>query len=246
MSDTPQPQPPPRRYPPPAEIVEEPLPDWDEDPDEDVGEWPPPEKSRNIVDNPAEVALSRRTNGRADSLATSRMPCSGNSGWAVVHTHPQAERWCAANLERVGYRVYLPLYAALVRDPVLHTRTRTALRPLFERYLFVHHDSPQLWRPIREAPGVAAVLNDGLKLRYAPEAQILALQAGEDARHTLMAPGAVWAAGTPCTPVCGPFRGADAVVIAAGRKTARIALLMLGALREVSVRCDALAHRGAQ
>lgn len=197
-----------------------------------------------IVDNHAETALSRRTNGRADTLATSRMSCSGNVGWAVVHTHPQAERWCAANLERVGYRVFLPLYAALVRDPVLHTRTRTALRPLFERYLFVHHDNPQLWRPIREAPGVAAVLNDGLKLRYAPGASVEALQAGEASRRTPQAPGAVWAAGTPCKCLYGPFRGVDAVVIAAGRKTARIALLMLGALREVSVRCDALAARG--
>lgn len=47
MSDTPQPQPPPTRDPQPAEIVEEPLPDWDDDPDEDVGEWPPPPARSN-------------------------------------------------------------------------------------------------------------------------------------------------------------------------------------------------------
>src|SRR3954471_16707759 len=114
--------------------------------------------SAHMLDIMADTDLSHTHNDSADTPDLSRMSCSGNVGWAVVHTRSQAERWCAANLERVGYRVYLPLYAALVRDPVLHTRTLTALRPLFERYLFVHHDSPGFWRPIREAPGVASVL----------------------------------------------------------------------------------------
>src|SRR4051812_30547131 len=72
-------------------------------------------RSHDIVDIAPETALSRRENDSADSVETPRMSCSGNVGWAVVHPTSQAERWCAANLERVGYRVYLPLYAALVR-----------------------------------------------------------------------------------------------------------------------------------
>jgi transcriptional antiterminator RfaH len=196
-----------------------------------------------IVDNRAETALSRHGNDSAGRLDTPRMSSGRNQGWAVVHTHPQAERWATSNITRLGYRTFLPLYAVLVRDPVLHTRTRTAMRPLFPRYLFVHLEDGTPWVPIRYAPGVSDLLMADGKPAHAPEAAISALEATVASRRTLMAPGPVWAAGDASRVVLGPFQGMDAVVIAAGRKTARIALVMLGALREVTVRCNALATR---
>jgi transcription antitermination factor NusG len=171
------------------------------------------------------------------------MSCGRNQGWAVVHTHPQAERWAAANIARLGYRVFLPLFATLVRDPVLHTRTRLAMRPLFPRYAFVHLEDGTPWVPVRYAPGVSDLLMTDGKPAYAPEAAVEALEATQASRRTLMAPGPAWRPGDPSTVVLGPFQGMDAVVISVRRKSARIALVVLGALREVTVGVESLRPR---
>jgi hypothetical protein len=53
------------------------------------------------------------------------------SGWAVITTHPQAERWACANLARRGYACFVPTFIARRRDPVLRTLTRLVEVPLF-------------------------------------------------------------------------------------------------------------------
>jgi transcription antitermination factor NusG len=153
-----------------------------------------------IVDNRTETALSRPGNDSADSLATSRMSCGRNQGWAVVHTHPQAERWAAANITRLGYRTFLPMFATLVRDPVLHTRTRTAMRPLFPRYAFVWLEDGTPWVPVRYAPGVSDLLMTDGKPAYAPGAAIEALEATEASRRITPTPSPVWGLALPVRP----------------------------------------------
>src|SRR5215472_15089443 len=125
----------------------------------------------------------------ADALPTAH--------WAVVATHPQAERWAAANLNRIGYETYLPLYAARVRDRVLRTLTRLVHRPLFPGYLFVAIDGP--WTPIRYAPGVRELLMDDGRPSICPRASVEALQAHDELRRTSTPPGAAWPPGTPCS-----------------------------------------------
>src|SRR5215472_3813259 len=102
-------------------------------------------------------------------------------GWGVIATHPQAEDWACANLRRMGYRTYLPLYAARVRDPILRTLSRIVHRPLFTSYAFVWLDGGQ-WRPIRNAYGVRILLMDGEIPAYALLSDVEGLQTGEMAR----------------------------------------------------------------
>jgi hypothetical protein len=77
-----------------------------------------------IVDNRSETALSRPGNDSADSLDTSRMSCGRNRAGRSSTPTPRPSAGPPANITRLGYRVFLPMFATLVRDPVLHTRTR--------------------------------------------------------------------------------------------------------------------------
>jgi len=165
-------------------------------------------------------------------------------GWAVVVTHPQAERWACANLNQAGYRTYLPLYAARRRDPVLRTLTRIVERPLFPGYLFVHHAEHDPWIPIWHAPGVRELIVDAdRKPQYARAGDISALQAGNELRRTPTPAGAAWPPGTPCSLATGVFKGHPAVVDQVSGQNARITLMLLGALRSVYVPVECLAPR---
>jgi len=165
-------------------------------------------------------------------------------GWAVVVTHPQAERWAAANLNQAGYRTYLPLYAARRRDPVLRTLTRIVERPLFPGYVFVHHAGHDPWIPIWHAPGVRELIVDSeRKPQYARAGDISALQAGDELRRTPPASGAAWPPGTPCSLATGAFKGHPAVVAHVSGENARIAIMLLGELRSVYVPVEYLVAR---
>ena len=170
---------------------------------------------------------------------------SPRSGWIVAVTHPQAETWADSNLQRRGYRCFLPRYATKRRDPVLRTLTRIVIAPLWPGYLFVHHDSRDSWRPIYETPGVRSVLKTRDQIQWANAGDVSVLQASEASRRSIAPPGASWAPGMPCSPVAGtPFAGHPAVVteILSGNR-AMIALLLFGELRQVSVDVDSLVAR---
>lgn len=188
----------------------------------------------------------------ADPIATKPAPeranhlgcdCNSRQGWIVATTHPQAEVWANHNLCRRGYRTYLPLYAARCRDPVIHTLSRNVIRPLFPGYLFVHHTHASSWRPIYETPGVRGVLRNGPEIQWCPESVVEALQAGEDARRLPTTGESLWSPGAACTLAYGPCHGADAVLLRVMGAKARVALVMLGGLREVVVDLDCLAPR---
>jgi transcription antitermination factor NusG len=156
-------------------------------------------------------------------------------GWAVVHTHPQAERWAQSQLQRIGYETYLPLYASQRRDP-----DRTVLRPLFPRYCFVQLDPRDPWTPIRYAPGVRDLLMRDGRPDMARPGVVSALQAFEDVRRCPTPANASWAPGMRCRPRMGVLSGMSAVVLAIHHETARIAVMFLGHLREISLHVDCL------
>ena len=170
--------------------------------------------------------------------------CGRYPGWAVIHTHPQAERWACDGLNRAGYRTFLPLYAAKRRDPVLRTMTRLVELPLFTSYAFVLLGQHDPWVPIRYTPGVHSLLMSGGQPNIAARASIEALEASQELRRTLTPPGSPWRPGAPCQPSDGPFQGLPAVVteILPGNR-ARIAIMMFGELRRVSVDVNSLVAR---
>lgn len=179
-------------------------------------------------------------------LAADHPQCCGSGGeptanaqpgWIVVHTQPNAERYATENLQQRGYACYLPMRAVRRRDPVIGSAYHIALVPLFPRYAFLWHTSSRNhWRPIRETPGVAAVLRTGNNVAYARTADITALQATEETRRVPPAPSAAWQPGSPCSLATGAFRGHPAVVLRVGcAPTATVSLVMLGALRSMIV-----------
>lgn len=101
------------------------------------------------------VAASQAT----DAEPRGRAPCG--SRWCVVQTHPQAERWAAANLADQGYRAYLPLESIRRPDRVLPTMLLEHIRPLFPRYIFVNLSVRDPWGPVTHTRGVAHLLMTG-------------------------------------------------------------------------------------
>jgi transcription antitermination factor NusG len=208
-----------------------------------------------MLDIMADTDLSHTHNDSADTPDLSRMSCGCNSperlrsglpdassGWAVVQTHAQAERWAEANIRRIGYPTFLPLCAASVRDRLVRSLHHTVLRPLFPTYLFVNVAGAPIV-PVWYAPGVNHMLMNGEKPHMVPGAVFSALQAGEASRRTPTPPETFPRPGDPATMLVEPFLGLDAVVVAVRRKTVRVVTFMLGAMREIVVSRTSIAPR---
>ena len=180
------------------------------------------------------LAHEREGNSRHADQSRRRM-----SGWAVITTHPQAERWACANLARRGYACFLPTFIDRRRDPVLRTLTRLVEVPLFAGYAFVHLD-------LRDhAPGVRTLLMDHDRVQFTRPGTVEALQQSETLRRAVPLPDSVWAPGMPCSFATGAFRDQPAVLVAIGGGVATVALPMLGELRELTVPIDRLVLRQA-
>jgi transcription antitermination factor NusG len=163
--------------------------------------------------------------------------------WATAQTHPQAERWAAQCLTRRGYHVYLPLLIVQRRDRTIPTLLHRIERPLFSSYLFIQLGNTDPWTPARYTDGIRQLLMSGSKPHKLPETVMLALQAGDAFRRLPLPDAPLLRPGAPVTCLYGPFQGRDAVVIAAATNTARIALPMLGAMRELVVPIACLTAR---
>jgi transcription elongation factor/antiterminator RfaH len=103
----------------------------------------------------------------------------GRSRWYAVNTRPNAEKIAVANLERQGFRSFLPSCIKTVR----HARKfRTTLAPLFPGYLFVSLDiTRDRWRSVNGTHGVVALVMTGGEPRAIPTGIVETLQdmAGE-------------------------------------------------------------------
>ena len=139
--------------------------------------------------------------------------------WAVISTHPQAERLAVSELARAGYTAYLPLIAVSKRDPVVKTQFRVVRVPLFTGYAFVTIDGP--WVPVRYTSGVRDLLMNGARPAVVPTGLVERLQA-EDAQRCDLAAESLPALATGAAVVVsdGPMAGhAGAVVTCDGRRT---------------------------
>ncbi len=99
------------------------------------------------------------------------------SDWYVVFTHPAAEAKAILNLERQGFRTYMPRFRTLRRHA---RREEPVWRPLFPRYLFISFDSVVArWRAILSTFGVADLIRHGDRPTRVPEGIIDGLRARE-------------------------------------------------------------------
>ncbi len=98
--------------------------------------------------------------------------------WYVVHTKPNGENLALANLDRQGYRAYMPQYLKRRR----HARRVDWVRsPLFPRYLFVALDvTRDMWRAVNSTFGVNHIVCHGEKPTPMPSGVVEDLLSRED------------------------------------------------------------------
>lgn len=98
--------------------------------------------------------------------------------WYVVQTQPNGERKAVFNLNRQGYRTYLPQYLRRRRHA---RRVEMVKSPLFPRYLFVAIDiASQRWRSIQSTVGVSRLVCNGDMPAAVPAHVVQQLQSRED------------------------------------------------------------------
>jgi hypothetical protein len=83
----------------------------------------------------------------------------------------------------------------------------------------------------------------GPDVAYAQDAIVEAVRAAIDERATNDGQAAMWLPGMPAKIALGAFTGHPAVVLSLRATSARVAVLVLGALREAIVPLSALSHR---
>lgn len=105
--------------------------------------------------------------------------------WYCVMTQPRREAYARDNLERQGFRCFLPLLRRTVRHA---RRCETRLVALFPRYAFVVLDLERdRWRSVRGTFGVAQLLMDGDRPRPVPVGVVETLLASADAAGAVSA-----------------------------------------------------------
>lgn len=99
--------------------------------------------------------------------------------WYVAQTQVHAEERARLNLERQGFRTYLPRY----RRERRHARRReVVMAPLFPGYIFVELDLDAApWRSINGTFGVAHLVCRGERPAALPEGVVEQIASREDA-----------------------------------------------------------------
>jgi transcription antitermination factor NusG len=163
--------------------------------------------------------------------------------WTCVQTHPQAERWCSSQLSHRGYVTFLPMMAVLRRDRHTPTIAHSVLVPLFPCYLFVQFSQGDPWTPIRYADGVARLFMAGNGLQQVSAGAVEGLRASEAFRATPIPADGWKARGVACSLGVGPFKGLPAVIMELRAQVARVQVMFLGELRQLSCHTDQLVPR---
>jgi transcriptional antiterminator RfaH len=166
---------------------------------------------------------------------------SASAAWAVCQTHPQAERWALANLQRQGFTAYLPMTVAFRRDRATPTLRHRISVPLWAGYLFVQPGTH--WAPICSTHGVSRLLMAGPKPHMLANALVEAVRAAEAISASGILADVPWAPGTPCSLATGAFAGHPGVVVSVTRGIAHVALMLFGCVRDVTVNVDCLVAR---
>ena len=155
---------------------------------------------RRIVRNEAHTNPSSSL-GQTDLLPPQEF------AWYLVHTKPRQEEKALLNLERQGYRCYLP---RLTVEKIRRARLMRVTEAMFPRYLFIELDSSQQgksWSPIRSTLGVHRLVNfGGQPARVTPDLiDLLRSREQHKPPETLFEPG------DRVTVVTGPLAGLEAI-----------------------------------
>ena len=98
--------------------------------------------------------------------------------WYVVQCQPNKEAMASVNLQRQGFRTFMPQIVRTVRHA---RRTRTVKVPLFPRYLFTPLNLDRIrWRCINGSLGVVSLIMSGEQPKPVPEGVVEGLAAMAD------------------------------------------------------------------
>jgi transcriptional antiterminator RfaH len=155
------------------------------------------------------------------------------SHWYLIHTKIRQESVALANLERQGYRCFLPLIRT---EKVRAGRLQVMQEPLFPRYLFVQLgtglDAPS-WAPIRSTLGVTRLVTFGQTPGKVSPELIALLQARSDSAEVQMRQ---FAPGDAVVITEGPFAGMEAIYhMAQGEERVMVLLNILSKMVKMTV-----------
>lgn len=98
--------------------------------------------------------------------------------WFAVYTKPRQEKIALENLERQGFRCFLPM---AVNPYQRRTERIPRIEPLFPRYLFLNAIADQQsLSPVRSSRGVCSLVRFGMQLATLPERVIGIIQRRRD------------------------------------------------------------------
>ena len=93
--------------------------------------------------------------------------------WFAVYTKPRQERIALENLDRQGFRCFLPM---AINPYQRRTERKPIIEPLFPRYLFLKAIADQQsLGPVRSTRGVCNLVRSGMNLVTMPELVIQAI-----------------------------------------------------------------------
>ena len=82
---------------------------------------------------------------------------TNNSDWYLLQLKPNGYKLARKNLERQGFRVFIPLQNVTKRMPRGYV---DRIEPLFPGYAFVELDAGRnLWKPVNSTLGVARIIS---------------------------------------------------------------------------------------
>jgi len=145
--------------------------------------------------------------------------------WYLIQTKSGQENTARINLERQGYKVYLPI--APVRR---RRRGKTYLEsgPMFPLYLFINlSEGIDDWGPIRSTIGVARLVRFGQVPAQLPDRLIQALKSREDVNGVQIIMEREYESGDKIRIIEGPFEGYEAIIHSKSAKERTVILLKL-------------------
>jgi transcriptional antiterminator RfaH len=145
--------------------------------------------------------------------------------WYLIQTKPRQEYTARENLERQGYRIYLPLAPVRGRR---RGRTYTRIGPMFPRYLFIYlSEGVDDWGPIRSTLGVTCIVRFGQLPARVPDALITALREREDEKGVQNLPAKTPVPGDKLRIAEGPLEGYEGLFYAQSSRDRVIMLIKI-------------------
>lgn len=133
-----------------------------------------------------------------------------SKNWYLIYTKVRAEAVAESNLNRQGYRTYLP---RIKGNKLLRGKYRDQIEAMFPRYLFIRLDSENdNWMPIRSTLGVSCLINFGGIPAKVPDALIEMLQQNEDEEGLHLIDENNFKVGSCVEFLEGAFRGYQAII----------------------------------